>query len=109
MCCLLFSFCVVCTKSLVMLRNLKACSGGAQIPMWNVKWPARNQCNVNCFSLFDQVRRNRYYQNRNNTKRKFMLMVNYEDVDTKYWTERWEGTEESKDSGLEVNWYPGLS
>lgn len=36
-------------------------------------------------------------------------MVNYEDVDTKYWTERWEGTEESKDSGLEVNWYPGLS
>lgn len=38
-----------------------------------------------------------------------MLMVNYEDVDTKYWTRRWEGTEESKDSGLEVNWYPGLS
>lgn len=36
-------------------------------------------------------------------------MVNYEDVDTKYWTGRWEGSEESKASGLEVNWYLGPS
>ncbi|RMC05202.1 hypothetical protein DUI87_18386 [Hirundo rustica rustica] len=46
---------------------------------------------------------------KDNTKRKFLLMVN-EDVDTKYWTGRWEGTEEPKASGLEVNWwYLGLS
>lgn len=38
-----------------------------------------------------------------------MLMVNYEDVDTKCFTGKWEGTEESKVSGLEVNWYLGLS
>lgn len=38
-----------------------------------------------------------------------MLIVNYEDVDTKYWTGRWEGAGESKASGLEVDSYLGLS
>lgn len=76
--------------------NLEAPSGGAQNPLWNMKWcSARNQCHfVNCFSvlsrfpLFGQVRRRWASPVPKDTKRKCLLMVSYKDVASKFWTRR---------------------